>query len=238
MAKAATALADVDLEAPAPEATEAPEATGPENPDYLLEFEVDGLEKPVQINLERIPDAIRLHLLKNAAKGYVTNRVSTAEAKTKKANEPFTTYKNAQDNDPLQTVVPKPEGTPAATDYPGITTRAIEALYAGELGKRGGGTKKERVIRDPLTTLVTRVVVNEVYQKARETDKNYKYPTAQKVVGQNGIEYLNKRIEAMVAEGGDRKAIEAFVEAKYILPQKQALGMVAIKGVPKDMSVL
>lgn len=200
------------------------EAT-PERPETFMEFEVDGYDKNVELDLAQIPSEVRMRLLRTATRAYITNRISTAVAKTKNTNGAFDTYDAAVKNDPLQTAVPKPEGERAVTDYGEIIDGAIKALYSGELGKRGTGEGKPKVLRDPLITQITRSVVAEVYEKGRAADPKYRYPTAQKEVGSDGLAYLKAKIEAKVAAGADATALNAYLETRYIKPARIMLGM-------------
>jgi len=216
------------LEANTLEAT-APTATDPlapaTKPDTWLEFEVDDYDKPIELDMANIPQPVRMRLLRSATKSYIINRLSTAVNKTNKTNAPFNAYAAAIQNDPLQTIVPKPEGERAVTDYAGIVDGAIKALYSGELGRRGSGETTKKALRDPLVTQITRSVVAEVYEKGRATNPSYKYPTAQKEVGQDGLAYLRSKIAAKVAAGADAAALEKYLETRYINPAKIMLGL-------------
>lgn len=203
----------------------------PANPDHALEFELEAYDGDIKVNVAMIPEAVRMRLLKNATKAYITNRVSTAEAATKKANGPFVQYDAAMKNDPLQTLVAMPEGARKVTDFAGTIDAAIKALYSGEIGKRGG-EKKAKVLRDPLITQITRAVVAEVYEKGRALDPQYKYPTAQKEVGQDGLAYLRAKIDAKVAAGADKVALDKYLDTRYIKPARIQLGL----DVPKSLA--
>jgi hypothetical protein len=203
----------------------------PANPDHALEFELESYDGDIKVNVALIPDAVRMRLLKNATKAYITNRVSTAEAATKKANAPFVQYDAAMKNDPLQTLVPAPEGVRKTTDVFASIDAAIKALYSGEIGKRGG-EKKAKVLRDPLITQITRAVVAEVYEKGRALDPQYKYPTAQKLVGQDGLAYLKDRIAEKVALGADEASLLKYLDTRYVKPARIQLGL----DVPKSLA--
>jgi hypothetical protein len=227
MATAPT-LESVDPFAPAPVL---------EKPETFMSFDVDGFDPTVELDLANVPQPIRMRLLKSATKSYIINRVSTAVAKTKKENEKFDQYEAAMKNDPLQTIVPKPEGVHATTDFGGVIAGAIKALYTGDIGKRGSGTAKVKVLRSPLITQITRSVVAEVYEKNQALDSKYKYPTAQKEVGQDGLEYLKGKIEAQVAatpeaeKAEKRAALNKYLETRYINPARIMLGM----DIPKSL---
>jgi len=195
------------------------------NPETLLEFEIDGYDPIVKLDMAEVEQKARMRLLKTAVRAYITNRVSTAVAKTKKDNAEFETYDAAMKNDPLQTLVVKPDGDRATTDFGEVVDNALKALRTGELGKRGTGETKPKVLRDPVITQVTRSVVAEVFEKGRATDPKYKYPTAQKEVGQDGLAYLKAKIEERVAAGADRAAMEAYLETRYIKPARIMLGL-------------
>lgn len=222
------------LEATTLEATPVADALPDEN---VLMFELDDYEKEIVVNLVQMPPPVRLRMLKNATKAYITNRVSTAAAATKKANAPFDQYEAAMKNDPLQTVVAAPDGARKVTDFAATIEAAIKALYSGEIGKRGG-EKKAKVLRDPLITQITRSVVAEVYEKGRALDPQYKYPTAQKEVGQDGLAYLRSKIEEKVAAGADRAAMEKYLETRYVAPAKVMLGMTTPKSIADAAGIL
>lgn len=208
--------------------------TAPANNEYMLEFEVDGLEVPAAINLADVPMDVRIHLLKTAAKAYVHNRVSTAAAKTKTANEHWATYDAAVKNDPLQSVVARPDFERATTDYIGVVNSAINALLTGNLGRKGSGApKKPKVLRDPLITQITRAVVAKVYRDNIALNDGYKYPTAQKEVGSDGMAYLRTvKLPEWLAAGGTQADFDKTVEIKYVNPAKIMLGM----SVPKSIA--
>lgn len=199
--------------------------------DYMLLIDEDGLTAPIQLDLSQVPTSVRLHLLKTAAKSYIHNRVTTAEAKTTKANAAFASYDAAVKNDPLQTVVAKPEGEPATTDYDAVVGAAINALMTDTLGRRGTGTKKARVLRDPLITQITRAVVAKVF-KDNAGNPDYKYPHAQKEVGSDGLAYLENKLPEWLAAGGTEAEFRKTIETKYINPAKTMLGI----NVPKSIS--
>jgi len=209
----------------------APAADAPPASETLFVFEIDDFDPEISVELANIPTPLRMRLLKNATRAYITNRISTAAAATKKANAPFDQYDAAMKNDPLQTLVAKPEGERAVTDYAGVIEGALKALYSGEIGRRGDGTSKPKVLRDPLITQITRAVVADVYEKARAADPKYKYPTAQKEVGTDGLAYLRSKIAERVAKGEDAAALNTFLETRYIKPARIMLGL----DVPKSL---
>lgn len=209
------------LEAAVPVLEATPVAVDNEN---TLVFELDDYDKDIVVNLVDMPPAVRLRMLKNATKAYITNRVSTAAAATKKANAAFDQYEAAVKNDPLQTLVAAPDGERKVTDFAATIEGAIKALYSGEIGKRGG-EKKAKVLRDPLITQITRSVVAEVYEKGRAADPQYKYPTAQKEVGQDGLAYLKAKIADKVAAGADEAALLKYLDTRYVKPARIMLGM-------------
>jgi hypothetical protein len=227
---AAPAAPAAALEATPAAAPVAP-APATDTPSTLYKFEIDDYDNEIAVELNNVPAPLRLRLLKTATRAYITNRISTAAAKTKKENAKFDQYDAAMKNDPLQTLVPKPEGDRAATDYAGIVDGAIKALYSGEIGRRGDGEGKKKVLRDPLITQITRAVVADVYEKGRAADLKYKYPTAQKEVGSDGLAYLKGKIAEKVAAGGDAAALNQYLETKYIKPARIMLGL----DVPKSL---
>lgn len=208
------------------EASPAPVPAAADGRPFSFEIEAD--DKPVytaNLDLVSIPGDIREHLLKSAVRGYILNRVSTAAAKVKKDNAPFDSYDAAVANDPLQTLVAKPEGERAVVDYAGIVSGAIKALYEGTIGKRATGEKKAKPLKDPLITQITRAVVAEVYEKGKALDPSYKYPTAQKEVGADGLAYLQAKIAEKVAAGADAATLNAFLENRYVKPARIMLGL-------------
>jgi hypothetical protein len=206
--------------ADADETTTSTDATAA-NSEHVLEFEIDGYDKPVKIDLAKIPDAIRLHLFRNATKSYVTNRVSTAESTAKKSNALFDGYDAAQKNDPLQTLVPKPEGERTVVDYNSIVDRAINALYTGEIGRRGAGTPK--LPKDPLNDTLLRTFATEILKEKHATNPKYTYFEAKALVGNSAQAHMDKWVAARVAEGKDEKLAREYLEAQYVKPARLAL---------------
>ena len=205
----------------------------PSNPENMLTVEVD--DTIAEINLEAIPDNTRKDLLRSAVQNYVTNRVSTSKSVLKKKNEAFDTYDAACKNDPLQTLVPQPEGARETLDIVAIMTTGINALYEGKFGRRAGEGRKSKPQRDPLVTQITRAVVQELYAKRKETTPSYKYPQAAKEVGSDGLQYLRDKAAALVASGGDAKVLNDYIETRYIKPARQMLGLDAAAPRFKDM---
>lgn len=218
--------------APALEAAPAP-APAPVDDPNVFTFELEGFVPSVSLNLASIPQEIRMHLLKSAVRAYVANRVSTAAAKVKKENEPWDRYDAAVKNDPLQSIVPQPTTPRTTADYPAIAAGAVTALYEGNIGRRTPGGKAKE-LKDPLTTQVTKAVIAEVYEKGRASDPKYKYPTAMKEVGGDGIAYLKARIAEKVAAGADEAALLAFMEQRYLKPARIMLGIEGLTGKMKD----
>ena len=213
--------------APTLEAAPAPVPAAPaaENPN-LYTFEIDDFDAPIAVDFNSVPGPLRLRLLKTATRAYITNRISTAAAATKKANAPFDQYEAAQANDPTQTLVTKPEGTRKVTDYAGVIDGAIKALYSGEIGRRGDGTSKKKELRDPVNTQITRAVIADVYAKGVALDPKYKYPTAQKEVGTDGLAYLKAKIAEKVAAGtATQEAMDAYLLNRYVIPAETVLGL-------------
>ncbi len=222
------ATAAPTLEATAPTSAADLEATPATNAN-LIKFSVDDYDTPVEVSLEKMPAEVRQRLMYNATRSYVLNRVSTAVAAAKKANGPFDTYEAAQRTDPMQTTVLKPEGERKVVKYAEIIEGAINALYSGEIGKRGAGTSK--VAKDPLTEHVTRVVVSEIYAKEHAKDPSYKFFKAQAIVKGDGIAYLKSRIAENVRDFGvDEKQQLDILEQRYLKPARITLGLEELGG--------
>lgn len=200
---------------------------------YVMDIDVEGMDTVETLDLAQVPMDVRIHLLKTAARSYVHNRVSTAAAKTKKDNESWAIYEAACAHDPLQTTVPKPDTDKVVTDYKGIVAGAINALLTGQLGRKGTGKQKPKVLRDPIITQVTRAVVAKVYKDNVALDPSYKYPTAQKEVGNNGYDYLRAvKLPEWMAAGGTEADFNKVVETKYTKPARLMLGL----DVPKSLA--
>lgn len=229
-------MATAAIDPLAPAATLPPVEVGS---PYVFDIDIDGLAEPIVFDLRRLPDPVKLHLLKTATKNYVHNRVSTAEAKTKKANADWSLYEAAMQNDPLQSVVPKPTVERVTTDVQAIADGAINALVNDLLGRRSGGTgKKAKEKRDPLITQITRAVVADVYKKGTAADPAYKYPTAQKEVGSDGLAYLRTKLPEWLAKGGDEAGFNKVLETRYINPAKIMLGITLPKSIADAGDIL
>jgi hypothetical protein len=218
------ALEAATLEA-APETTEANENTPPER---LVEFEIDGYDKDVVINLEKVHEDVRMHLLRTAAKNYVVNRVSTAVSTAKKANAPFDSYDAAQKNDPVQTLVPQPAGSRQVVDFAGIIEKGINALYTGDIGRRGRGEGTTKPPKDKLNDQLLRTLTQEVFAKRFAADPSYKYFTAKKEVEAfegDATKYYMSKIAAAVAAGADEKKEMERWEAEYLKPARILVGL-------------
>lgn len=186
-------------------------------------FSIPGTENvEMQVDVDRIPAAVRLDLLHKGIEGYVRNPVNQAIIKHNKAMEPWKAYETACGVDPAQTAVPKPEGERPVLDLVEVAKAARERLYSGNVKKSGVRKAKEKV--DPLTSMVTTAVVRELFDKKSKTESGYKWTDAVKEVGGDGIKYLNGIIEARVAEGADKAELEKFMESRYIQPAKLMLG--------------
>jgi hypothetical protein len=222
---------EAPAQAPTPVADALTAAPAPVRPETWLSFEIDDYDPAIELDMANIPQPVRMKLLRSATKSYIINRLSTAVAKAAKQNAPFNQYDAAMKNDPLQTLVAKPEGERASIPYAETIDGAIKALYSGELGRRGSGEGTKKVLRDPLVTQITRSVVAEVYEKQRKLNPSYKYPTAQKEVGQDGLAYLREKIDAQVAAlpEADRAAkkaqLDKYLETRYVAPARIMLGM-------------
>lgn len=205
----------------------------------LLIFDIAGTEPvtKIQIDLSAIPAETRLELLKQKVREYVSNSVNQANVRHKKALEPFAAYEAACASDPMQTAVAKPTGERPVADLTGTAAAARERLYKGELRKVGDGTGAKRQTRDPLTKLVTDAVVRELFDKKKAADASYKWTDAVTEVGGDGVKYLTAKIEERVAAGGDRAALEKFMDERYMKPAKLMLGQSDNK-TTKDQSLL
>jgi hypothetical protein len=71
-----------------------------------------------------------------------------------------------------------------------------------------------------------------VYEKGKALDPQYKYPSAQKEVGQDGLAYLRAKIDAKVAAGADKVALDKYLDTRYIKPARIQLGL----DVPKSLA--
>lgn len=208
------------LPAELPPAVELPESA------FVEVIDIKGLTvEHLSFDVRYIPNANRAELMRSAARSFITNRVSTAQAKTKSENEPWDRYEAAIKVNPLQTEVAQPTTPRTVTDVAAIVENAIKALYAGQRGRTKSGNKKERALRDPLVTQVTRAVVAAVYAEERAKDANYKYPSAQKKVGQDGIAYLEAMVQEKVAAGADEAELRKRLEIRYLKPARIMLGL-------------
>lgn len=207
-----------------------------------------GEDRNVLIDLSAIPADARLELLKAQVRTIIQNRVNVANVRRNKERAPFlawAAYNAAVTADPLQTAVAKPEGeAPTGTDPGPLDTlakagEAVADLLKGEIRaqvKRGEG--QSRKPRDPLVAAVTQVVTRAVFEANKAAavkvdngkggTRPYGFPDATKEVGGDGIAYLNKQIDAKVAAGADRAALEKSRDQRYIEPAKVMLGMTAI----------
>lgn len=206
-------------------------------PDTVAKFTLPTLEGERSFDCAQIPANVRLDFLKKATRDYINNRVNAVVQRHQKLEAviAWDRYDAAVKADALQTAVPKPEGErPAAPDLEDAFKRACEALVTGDVRKQGA-EPKARQRKDPLIALVTDTVIREVYESKRAADPKYSFLAAKKEVGTDGIEYLNKMIEAKVAEGVDRAALENMRDTRYINPAKLMLGIndnKAIKALP------
>lgn len=192
-------------------------------------------DRIIPIDCASIPADLRLELLKSQVKTLVLNRVNVANVRRNAEIKVFDDYDAAIKADPMQTAVAKPTGErPAPLDTYGKAEEAVKALLAGELrANKPKGEGRSRKAADPLVTAVTGVVVRAVFEanKGSQVDdgkggkRNYTYPDATKAVGGNGIAYLNTQIDAKVAAGADRAALEKARDARYIDPAKVMLGI-------------
>jgi hypothetical protein len=215
----------------------------PTTSSTVAEFEFPQLPEGTKIEFDcaLIPADVRLDFLKGAVRAYIANRlngVHTRHQKDEKVAAWFA-YDEATKADPLQTAVAKPEGErPAAPDYMEALGRALDDLKAGNVRRQGSGEPKARPTKDPLVKVVTEVVLREVFDARRAADPKYTYLQAKKEVGTDGIAYLNTLIEAKVAGGADRGALEKMRDEKYIKPARAMLGLDTSKKIGELPSIL
>lgn len=200
-------------------ATDQAPATNNEN---VMVFDIPNTDTKMQIDIAQVPAELRMDFLKKGLENYVRNSVNQANVRHKKAMEPWAAYAKANEADPNQTAVPKPEGDEPEVDLIKTATDARERLYNNDVRKQGTGTAKRKT--DPLTKMVTDAVLRELFDKKRETNSSYKWTDAVKEVGGNGIEYLDKLIADKVAAGADEAELNKYKETKYIQPAKLMLG--------------
>jgi hypothetical protein len=187
-----------------------------------------------------------MDLLRSAVRTFVTNRVNVANVRQNKLIEPFAAYDKAIAADPLQTAVPKPEGTrPAPLDTLAKANDAIADLLKGEVrtqAKKGEG--KSRQPRDPLVAAVTPIVVRAVFEAHKARDPKYTFPLATKEVGGDGIAYLNAQIDAKVSAAPEaeqaslRSQLEKQRDTRYINPAKVMIGATVTKAAAELPSIL
>jgi len=209
--------------------TETPTET---NPNVLV-FDVPNIDGEHSFDCATIPANVRLDFLKDKTRSYFVNRVNSVVQRHAKDDTVLAwgRYNEAVKADPLQSTVAKPTTeAPAMPDLKAVLAKAMEDLAAGNVRKMGTGEKKARVQVDPTTKYVTQAVVRDVYNSKRAGDPKYTYPMAAKEVGKDGIAYLNATIEAKVAQGVDRAALEKVRDTKYINPAKIMAGATVGKG--------
>lgn len=189
-------------------------------------FVVPNTEVAIGIALTGIPQDNRMDFLRSAVKAYVANRITTAHAKWLKSCEPWTRYEEAMKADPMQSAIAKPEGDkPAAPDYLKLAADARTALYEGNIQKKGEGTGKARVTRDPLVQQVTQAVTRTLFEAKKNVVPGYKWMDAVKEVGNDGVVYLKAQIARKVAEGADQATLEKNMEDRFLKPARVILGI-------------
>jgi hypothetical protein len=238
MTDVATAPAPATDTAPAPDAA-------PATPNTVVEITVPhsgvdgGDDRKVLIDAATIPAEARFELLRSAVRGFVTNRVNVANVRRNKELAPWLAYEQAIAADPMQTAVAKPEGErPQPLDTFAKAQEALAALAKGEIRTVTKGTGKSRTPKDPLVAAVTPIVVRAVFDANKARDPKYTYPLAVKEVGGDGIAYLNKQIDAKVAAGADRAALEKARDEKYLNPARIMIGQGGGKKVTDLPSIL
>ena len=221
--------------------TETTETTVPAaTASTVLEYELPNIDGKRSFDCASIPAETRLDLLKTAVRGYLANRVNAAHQRHQKleAVTAWEAFDAASKADPLQTLVPKPEGDrPVAPDLVATLNGAIADLVAGNIRKMGTGTKtRER--KDPLIAMVTKTVVKEVYEGRHAVDSKFTYIMAGKEVGTDGVAYLNNLIETKVAAGVSRTDLEKMLEERYMKPARLMLGIDKSKAMGSLPSIL
>lgn len=207
----------------------------------LTEFEFPNLDGKQTYDVGLIPSNVRLDFLKTAVRNHIANRLNGVHTRHQKNPlvAAWTAYEEANKADALQTVVPQPTtAKPADPDYKAAYDAAIADLTAGNVRRAGSGEPKPRAVKDPLISTVTDVVIREVFAGRKATDAKYTFLQAKAEVGPDGIAYLNKLIEAKVAAGADRAALEKMRDTKYIGPAKAMLGLHTTKAQSELPSIL
>lgn len=216
--------------------TDTPE-TPAVDPNTLV-FKIPGTETNIGIDLAQIPADARLKLLGQKVTENISNRVRVAGVRHTKACEAFDQYDAAQAADPLQTAVPKPAGERPAIDLLALASAARADLYAGKVGERAKGSGKTKVARDPIIAAVTQAVVRELFDNTKATTPGFKYTDAVKLVGGDGVAYLDAKIAEKVAAGADQAALLKMKEDKYMRPARIMLGQEVPKNVKEGVSIL
>jgi hypothetical protein len=205
----------------------------------VAEFEFPNLEGKRSFDCATIPGNVRLDFLFGAVRAYIANRLNGVHTRHLKdeAVAAWIAYDEAVKADPLQSVVPKPEGErPGEPDYEDAYNRAVADLVAGNI-RRQSAEPKARKTKDPLVSVVSEVVAREVFESRRAADPKYSYLKAKAEVG-DGIAYLNKLIDAKVEAGAPRADLEKMRDTKYINPAKAMLGISTTKAVSELPSIL
>lgn len=208
--------------------------------DTLFKFNLPGVEPEIGVDKAKLPAKTNDYLIETAARTYIANAANGASQKYKKADAPWIAYEEAVAKDPLQTAVAKPEGDrPTAPNLIEVVKAARDRLYSGEM-RIAGESGKEPTTKDPLDKQVTSVVQREVFDKRRKTDPKFSWPQVVKEVGASGIAYLKAAIAEKVSaapEGerdGIQKALDKYLEEKYLKPARIMLGMDTPKSVVGD----
>lgn len=211
----------------------------PADPNVYV-FDIVGTENKIAINLTAIPAELRLELLKGGVKTLINNRVNVANTRFNKVNAPFVEYDAKVAADPLGAHT-KPEGErPITPDLLAKAAEGREALYKGEFRQRGDGTAPKRTPADPLDSLITKIVVGELFKKNKGVIDGYKITDATKAVADagGGQKYLEQSIVAKVAAGSDEAALRKTLDTKYIKPARLALGLDVPKALADAESLL
>jgi hypothetical protein len=182
-----------------------------------------GKEVNISVELDKIPPAVRLDMLKNAVRAYVNNSVNQENMRTAKANAAFDAYDAAQAADALQTAVAKPEGERKVADLLTTAAAARTRLYEGKVKKIGERKPAEK--KDPVALAITQAVLRDVFEKNKAATTGYKWTDAVKEVGNDGRAYLEAKIKEKVLAGGDEAVLRKVLEEKYVKPAEIMYGV-------------
>lgn len=200
----------------------------PVAPSTVLVTTYPNLDGEQSFDVASMPAELRLAFLKDHTRAYIANRINSVNTRHK--NDPLVkawdAYDNATKADPLQTIVAKPDKErPADPNYAEAYARAVHDLSTGNVRKQSDGPKAKRAPKDPLVSIVTDAVIREVYEAEHAKDAKFTWIMARAKVGADGVAYLKALIEAKVAAGADRAALEKMLQTRYIGPAQLMLGL-------------